>query len=268
MRGWLLIAVAASLGLMIGCQQAPETTSLHFPTPKRVVDLGAAVTEDLPARFWGERPLKELGFDRGNSFDDIEAFEPMYFVDSYYTLFNHGGPHVDAPNHMGSPEAKGLDQFPLSAFMGRVRVIDVSGLDQGSTIPLSRIREAGVAPDEIALVYTGYQPPTQEDEYPVYSVLSEDAAEYLAELPVRAFATDALGSDSLAEFGRKAAQGETEYQVLLPMHHAFLTRDILVYEQLNNVAELLGETNVFFVGVPLNIVGGNGMIVRPVAFVY
>ncbi len=262
-----ILAIATLFGL-VGCQQSSETTAVHFPAPKRVVDMGAAVTEDLPARFWGERPLKELGFDRGNSFEDVEAFEPVYFVDSYYTLFNHGGPHVDAPKHMGSPENKGLDQFPLSVFMGRVRIIDVSDLEQGSTIPLSRIREAGVEPAEIALVYTGYQPPTQADEYPVYSVLSEDAANYLAELPVRAFATDALGCDSLTEFGRKAGQGETEYRILLPIHHAFLTRDILAYEQLNNVDQLLGETNVFFVGVPLNIVGGNGMIVRPVAFVY
>ena len=56
----------------------------------------------------------------------------MYFVDSYYTLFNHGGPHVDAPNHFGSPDNKSLDQFSISAFMGRLRVIDVSGLVYGS----------------------------------------------------------------------------------------------------------------------------------------
>ena len=118
------------------------------------------------------------------------------------------------------------------------------------------------------LLYTGYQAPTQADENPVYTVLSEDAATYLAELPIRAIGMDALGCDSLSEFGRKAGQGDTDYQVLLPIHHSFLTRNILPYEQLNNISELLGEENIFFVGVPLNIVGGNGMIVRPVAFVY
>jgi kynurenine formamidase len=32
--------------------------------------------------------------------------------------------------------------------------------------------------------------------------------------------------------------------------------------------KLLGNEKMFFVGVPLNIKGGDGMIVRPVVFVY
>ncbi len=31
---------------------------------------------------------------------------------------------------------------------------------------------------------------------------------------------------------------------------------------------LLGKRNLFFVGVPLNMANGDGMIVRPVMFVY
>jgi len=35
-----------------------------------------------------------------------------------------------------------------------------------------------------------------------------------------------------------------------------------------NMDRLLGKSNLFFVGAPLNIASGDGMIVRPVIFVY
>ena len=52
------------------------------------------------------------------------------------------------------------------------------------------------------------------------------------------------------------------------IHHAFLTRDILIYEQLANLDELLGSEQLQFVGVPLNVEDGNGVPVRPVVFVF
>jgi kynurenine formamidase len=46
-----------------------------------------------------------------------------------------------------------------------------------------------------------------------------------------------------------------------------LSQGIPFYEQLFNVEELLGHERMFFVGAPLNIEGGDGMIVRPVVLV-
>jgi kynurenine formamidase len=40
-----------------------------------------------------------------------------------------------------------------------------------------------------------------------------------------------------------------------------------VYEQLFNLDRLIGRENLYFVGVPLNIKDGDGMMVRPVALV-
>lgn len=51
------------------------------------------------------------------------------------------------------------------------------------------------------------------------------------------------------------------------IHQSFLARGMPVYEQLLNVERLLGRRDVLFVRVPLNIRGGDGMIVRPVVFV-
>jgi kynurenine formamidase len=56
----------------------------------------------------------------------ISGTDPFYFSNSYYTLFNHGGPHVDAPNHL-EIGAKGIDSYNLEALVGPIRLIDVRG---------------------------------------------------------------------------------------------------------------------------------------------
>ena len=131
--------------LVLSCSTAKSSDDQNVRfTPSAVIDLGALVTEELPQHFWGKAFLKQMNFTRQNSFDVIRWTFPMEGgsvsgSNAYYTLFNHGGPHVDAPN---------------------------------------------------------------------------------------------------------------------------------VYEQLLNVDKLLGKEKMFFVGVPLNIKGGDGMTVRPVVFVY
>ena len=54
----------------------------------------------------------------------------------------------------------------------------------------------------------------------------------------------------------------------IPIHHAFLSKGIPIFEQLFNVEETLSYERMFFSGVPLKIKNGDGMIVRPVVFVY
>ena len=73
---------------------------------------------------------------------------------------------------------------------------------------------------------------------------------------MRAYGTDAFSVEALDDLRMPS------------LHHSFLSRGIPVYEQLFNVEGLLDKGEMFFVGVPLNISGGDGMIVRPVVFVY
>ena len=91
---------------------------------------------------------------------------------------------------------------------------------------------------------------------PEVRALTHDAAELLATLPVRAVGTDAFSIEALSD---------TKVPLL---HQTFLTRGIPVYEQLLNLDKLLGKERLFFVGVPLNMKDGDGMMVRPVVFVY
>ena len=53
-----------------------------------------------------------------------------------------------------------------------------------------------------------------------------------------------------------------------PTEATVLGRDIPVFEQLENLEELIGLENVVFVGFPLKVEGSNGSPIRAAALVY
>ena len=251
---------------VLGCTS--KTIKDDFMVPKEIVDLGAVVTEDLPERVWGKAFMKQMGFSENNSFKIIDQeFEfpdgVVSVSNSYYTIFNHGGPHVDVPSHMNL--GKGLDSFPINAFVGPLKVIDVSDFPLGRSVTVETIRQYNINPGDIVLIYTNYKLPLADD-LPHRIALSQEAADYLATLPVLAFGTDAFNLDS--DDNPTVVDSELAIERIAPIHYAFLTRGIPVFEQLFNVGKLLDKQNMYFVGPPLNIKDGDGMIVRPVVLVY
>lgn len=251
----VLMAVALTLGLG-ACAEGSRATTNFDPT--EVVDLGALVTEDLPQRMWGKALLQQMNWTKQNSVELLEWTLPVdggtiSGSNAYYTLFNHGGPHVDAPVHVG--ESGGIDAYPLEAFSGAAKVVDVREYTVGRSVPLS-VFQGTVQPGDVVLLLTGYSPPADDTALPEVRTITHEAAEFLAALPIRAIGTDAFSI-------------ETSADMALPLvHQAFLSRRIPIYEQLLNVERLLGKERMFFVGVPLNIKDGDGMMVRPVVYVY
>jgi kynurenine formamidase len=250
----LLFALTAAL---LSCSKAADDRQAGF-APTAVIDLGALVTEDLPQRLWGKAFLKQMNFTTQNEFKVIAWKFPVggdtiAGSNAYYTLFNHGGPHVDAPSHVGT--GGGIDSYAAEVFSGPVKVFDVSEYAFGRSVPQS-VFQGHVTAGDVVLFLTRYQSPQTDDALPEVRTLTNEAAEFLATLPVRAYGTDAFSVEALAD-------------TKLPwIHHAFLSRGIPVYEQLSNVDRLLGKERMHFVGVPLNIKDGDGMMVRPIVFVY
>ena len=114
----------------MGCSGESDNPSHSIPMPAEIIDLGALVTEKTPEEFWGKAFLKEMDFTEPNDFDVLaRTFGPVSVSNSYYRLFNHGGPHVDAPNHVGLGE--GLDSYPVESFAGPLKVFDFSRLPIG-----------------------------------------------------------------------------------------------------------------------------------------
>ena len=261
--------LAGGVMVQAGCSSDGATSRLVFE-PQEVIDLGALVTEDLPERVWGKAFLAANGFTRPNTFDvlkwDYEMPEGRVSgSNAYYTLFNHGGPHVDAPNHVSVGE--GLDSYPVESFAGPLKVFDVRDFPLGRSVPEDVFR-GSVAPGDVVLIFTDYAPPATDEALPETTTLTRAAAEYLASLPVRAYGTDGFSVASLDD--ATPVDAESEVARAAPIHHSFLSRGIPVYEQLFNVSRLVdrSEAAMYFVGVPLNIRDGDGMIVRPVVFVY
>ena len=143
---------------------------------------------------------------------------------------------------------------------------DVSDLPTGRTVTKEFLQSKPIKPGDIVLIYTGYAAPESPDEYPQVITLTRDAAEYLGDIPIRAFATDSFTVG--VSPGDRPAIPSPDPLDLIPVHHAFLSRGIPIYEQLMNVSELLSKERMLFVGVPLNIQNGDGMNVRPIVMVY
>jgi kynurenine formamidase len=161
-----------------------------------------------------------------------------------------------------------VDTYPVEVFSGPLKVFDVRDFPPGRSVP-ENVFSGSVEPEEVVLIFTGYAPPKADDEVPEVITLTPAAAEYLANLPVRAFGTDAWSVYSPQDDG--LVEAETGTAAAAPIHHAFLSRGIPIYEQLFKLDRLVdrpASEAMHFVGVPLNIKDGDGMIVRPVVFVY
>jgi len=268
MKARLSVLAITAVIMVPGCTPSDQADSAIPPLPREIIDLGTLVTEDLPERVWGRAFMAQMGFSENNTFDvrywNVEFPDGMVSgSNSYFTLFNHGGPHVDAPNHMNL--GTGLDSYAIESFTGPLKVVDVSEFPLGRSVPVDEIRSHDIRPGDIVLIYTGYTPPIEGD-VPHRIALTREAAEYLAELPVRAFGTDAFNVDS--DDNPKPVQSDSATERVGPNHYTFLTRGIPIFEQLFNVDRLVDEENMYFVGPPLNIKDADGMMVRPVALVY
>lgn len=250
--------------VLISCSRS-EQVAVGTPLPREIIDLGVVITADMPRQFWGTRFLQDMGFNKLNSFEVVNwEFGPVNGSNAYYTLFNHGGPHVDAPNHVGV--GPGLDAYPIESFTGPLKVFDVSHLDTGRNVTVDILRDVAIEAGDVVVMYTDYSAPESDTELPESIALTYEAAEYLAAIPVRAFGTDSFSVASITDDA--PVNSDDKVIQTVPAHHALLSRGIPVYEQLVNVSQLLDKVNMYFVGVPLNIKDGDGMMVRPVVFVY
>jgi len=262
----LRLAMVGFTGLFLSsCMQSDDLIQSAIPQPKEIIDLGTLVTEDLPERMWGKGFMTQMKFPDSNTFDVISwDFGPISGSNAYYRIFNHGGPHVDAPNHMGM--GRGIDSYPIESFIGPAKAIDVSHLPTGRNVTKDMLEDQDIESGDIVLIYTAYVPPQTETDLPESITLNFEASEYLASVPIRAFGTDAFAVDSLTD--ERPVIADSEAARTMPAHYSFLSRGIPAYEQLMNIDRLLGKSDLYFVGVPLNIENGDGMIVRPVVFAY
>jgi arylformamidase len=156
----------------------------------------------------------------------------------------HLGAHADAPSHYGA-RAPTIDARPLDYYLGPCQVVRVQVPRGGQVLPATL---PGPIRAERVLIATGTYPSAEhftED----FAALSVDLVEALDRQGVRLIGIDTPSVDC---FSSKE----------LPVHHAFLERDMAILEGLDlcDVPEELYE----LIALPLRLAGFDASPVRAV----
>jgi len=210
--------------------------------------------------------------DLSSTFDAVTGAElktditenPFYIAMDHVTVFDHTGSHYDTPSHM-IRGGRTAEQVAVEKLVGRAKYLDLSGKPG----PVTRAEVEGkVGKDDFVIAYVGCKP---DQETPPCRFLGKDAAEYLATLPVRAFGTDMWSLSNTARFPEfheaKKAGTPGRVEDWAPEHQALLSRDIPVFEGLENLTSLAQAGYALIVALPLKIKGANGSPARVIAIV-
>lgn len=207
----------------------------------RVVDLSHPITADMPV-YPGD-PLPSL--------DVASTLDGAGYVTRRITFGSHTGTHMDAPAHMIAGGMT-LDAYPIGHFIGSAIALDLTAY-VGPTIELVALlpHRSVIVGSDFLLLNTGWHRHWGEDRYfDDYPVLSVDAALWLAGLGLRGIGVDTASVDG---------GSTTEYA----NHHAFLSRDMVIVENLTNLVAL-PNAGFTFAAFPLRIDQADGSPVRAV----
>jgi len=226
-------------------RQAPPALQESDGGPAwQVVDLSQLITTSMPVYPGTEPP----------GIEDACTIERDGFAEKKLCFYSHTGTHVDAPGHIlaGAPR---LDDFSAGRFIGSGCVLDVSHCPSGR-IEVAELEphERRIAAAEFVLLYTGWARHWGEPRYfEAYPVLTEAAARWLADFPLKGLGLDAISVDAMNS-------------VTLPVHRILFARNLLAIENLTGLERLLGR-EFLFACLPLKLEAGDGSPVRAVALV-
>ena len=224
----------------------------------RLVDLSQEIYEGMPV-YAGH--LETRVWQHRSHADTAPLFESDFsFQTLGITLCDHGPTHVDALSHLDPRDgAPTIDRMPLDTFWGQGTCLDVSDVPPreyctGECLDRALAGSAvALRAGDVLLLRTG----TAERfggtaEYTTqYPGLDASAAEWLGDHRVKIFGVDSPSPDNPADR-------------VYPVHLFCRENGVTHYENLANLAEVVGRRFRFF-GLPLRIRGGHGSPVRAVA---
>jgi len=210
----------------------------------RVVDLSHPIAADMPV-YPGD-PVPSL--------DVASTLDGAGYVTRRITFGSHTGTHMDAPAHMIAG-GRTLDAYPVGHFIGSAVALDLTAY-AGPTIELAALlpHQAVIAGCAFMLLNTGWHRYWGEARYFVdYPALSVGAALWLAGLGLRGIGVDTVSVDAAASSAHA-------------VHHAFLSRELVIIENLTNL-DALSDAGFTLAAFPLRIDRADGSPVRAVAMV-
>jgi kynurenine formamidase/ribulose-5-phosphate 4-epimerase/fuculose-1-phosphate aldolase len=165
----------------------------------------------------------------------------------------HTGTHVDVPLHYIENGAD-LSGVPVEKFMGECVALDTPK-KPGENITLNDLGSADIREGDIVLFRTGWEKYAGSDdffkgEWPGFEI---EAVDELINRGVKAIGGDIASADSPENISRGS-----------PSHKKALSSGLVLFEALVNMDRVIGK-RFFFMGLPLNIEGGEGSPIRAVA---
>jgi len=174
------------------------------------------------------------------------------FAEQKITLLTHCGTHMDAPAHIFAAGPT-LEQLGLPHFVGSAVALDLTHapgpvIGPDDLLPFRSL----LAEKEFVLLRTGWSKHWgNADYFRAYPVLSEAAALWLAGFHLKGIGVDAISFDPFDS-------------TALPVHRAFLSRNIVLIENLANL-ESVPAAEFVFCCLPLKLADGDGAPARAVA---
>ena len=207
-----------------------------------IIDLSHSISENMPVYPGTEPPVIRIGC----------SISEDGFLEREISMFSHTGTHMDAPAHL-LEEGATLDRFPVAQFFGKAFILRCDD-GQGPEIKLQQLlaHEKSLKQVDFLLLQTGWSHYWGEGKYfSGYPVLSQEAAEFLGDLPLKGIGVDTISVDGIDS-------------VLFPVHMALLKKNIVLIENLTNLQAVPGAFCTFAC-FPLKFVSADGSPVRAVA---
>lgn len=159
----------------------------------------------------------------------------------------HGGTHVDAPSHF-LPDGPTVSDLPPDAFSGPALLLDLQGVSHA--VGKHHLHPQPTGPGEILLLKTRNSQRWKRGRFfEDYIYLSDEGAQYLEEVGVKAVGIDSLSIEGFRVEG-------------FPVHHRLLRHGIGIIEGLDLSSAKPGR--YWFDCFPLRVVGGDGAPARAV----
>lgn len=175
---------------------------------------------------------------------------------SNLSVGTHAGTHVDAPWHF-EDGGKTIDQVPLEWLCSMANIIGVEKAGGEPILPQDlEAGAAGLEPGNFVILSTGWAARFTSPDYHMHPYLADETAHWLVERGVRLVAVDMVTVD------KPAALREPGFG--FPAHHILLGNEVLIVENITNVAQLAGQ-RVKIYAFPLAVRGGDGAPARIVA---
>lgn len=167
------------------------------------------------------------------------------FSDHSIFLSNHAGTHIDVPSHMVEG-GKNLDQFSIEKFIGRGVYIKV-----GDKFDFSEIKKVDIREGDIAIFHTGMAEKYNKQDYlKSYPVMSQEIADYLVSKGIKMVGLDTCSADNERSF---------------PIHKTFLKSEVLIIENVTNVAQLKGKQfKIYALPLKLEVDGAPARVIAEV----